>query len=116
MDDLENIFVKMEEEDKALILLNSFPRSYENFRDTLLYGREHGISLEEVQSAIRAKELQRGMHSSGQMHGESLNTRGRPDKRQQKGEKTSQDQRAKPNIDVFFVTKKGTSNVTALKK
>lgn len=55
MDDLENIDVKMEEEDKALILLNYLPRSYENFRDTLLYGREQGISLEEVQSAIRQR-------------------------------------------------------------
>lgn len=38
MDDLENIEVKLEEEDKALILLNSLPRSYKNFRDALLYG------------------------------------------------------------------------------
>lgn len=39
MDDLENIEVKLEEEDKSLILLNSLPRSYKNFRNALLDGR-----------------------------------------------------------------------------
>lgn len=82
IDDLENIDVKLEEEDKALILLNSLPRLYEIFRDTLLYGREKTISLEEVQSAIKAKELQRGTHPIGSVQGESLNVRGRSDKRQ----------------------------------
>ncbi|KAE8683864.1 hypothetical protein F3Y22_tig00111166pilonHSYRG00202 [Hibiscus syriacus] len=39
IDDLENIDVKMEDEDKALLLLNSIPKSYEHFKDAMLYGR-----------------------------------------------------------------------------
>ncbi|KAE8688065.1 hypothetical protein F3Y22_tig00111002pilonHSYRG00100 [Hibiscus syriacus] len=56
---LENIDVKMEDEDKALMLLNSIPKSYEHFKDAMLYGRVQTISIEEVQSLIRAKELQK---------------------------------------------------------
>ncbi|GJW53202.1 hypothetical protein Tco_0097287 [Tanacetum coccineum] len=38
--DLANIDIEIEDEDQALMLLTSFPSSYENFIDTLLYGRE----------------------------------------------------------------------------
>ncbi|XP_020572710.1 uncharacterized protein LOC110019413 [Phalaenopsis equestris] len=55
IDDLENIDVKMDDEDKALLLLNSISKSYEHFKDVVLYGRVHAITLEEVQSLIRAK-------------------------------------------------------------
>ncbi|KAE8658886.1 Detected protein of unknown function [Hibiscus syriacus] len=41
IDDLENIDVKMEDEDKALLLLNSIPNSYDHFKDAMLYGREN---------------------------------------------------------------------------
>lgn len=39
-DDLVNIDVKLEEDDKALLLLNAIPRSYDHFKDAMLYGRE----------------------------------------------------------------------------
>ena len=35
------------------------PKTYKHFKDAMLYGREQIITVEEVQSAIRAKELQR---------------------------------------------------------
>lgn len=59
IDDLENISVKMDDDDKTLLLLNSIPKSYEQFKDAMLYGRAQTITLEEVQSLIRAKELQK---------------------------------------------------------
>ena len=37
---LENIGVRMEDEDQVVILLNSLPRTNESFKDTMKYGRE----------------------------------------------------------------------------
>ncbi|WVZ06123.1 hypothetical protein V8G54_019469 [Vigna mungo] len=48
VDDLENIEVKLEDEDKAVILLNALPRTFEHFRDALLYGKDQVITLEET--------------------------------------------------------------------
>ena len=46
--DLENIGLKVEDEDQAILILNSLPRSFTNFVETMKYGRET-LSLEEVQ-------------------------------------------------------------------
>lgn len=107
LDDLENIEIKLEEEDKALILLNSLPRSYENFRDAMLYGREQSISLEEVQSAIQSKELQKKMIPDSQSQGESLITRGRPEKRTQRGYKNRSRSRSQIKFKCFHCHKEG---------
>ena len=58
VDDLENVDAKMEEEDKAIALLNALPKSFEQLRDAMLYGREKAITLVEVQSALKSKDLQ----------------------------------------------------------
>jgi len=39
LDDLENIEVHLEDEDKAILLLCALPRSFESFKDTMLYGK-----------------------------------------------------------------------------
>jgi len=57
LDDLENIEVKLEDEDKAILLLCALPRSFESLKDTMLYGKEGTVTLEEVQAALRTKEL-----------------------------------------------------------
>ncbi|WVZ01479.1 hypothetical protein V8G54_027548 [Vigna mungo] len=59
VDDLENIEVKLEDEDKAVILLNALPKTFEHFRDALLYGKDQVITLEEVLTSIRTKEFQK---------------------------------------------------------
>jgi len=56
-DDLENIEVHLEDEDKAILLLCALPRSFESFKNTMLYGKEGTVNLEEVQAALRTKEL-----------------------------------------------------------
>ena len=59
LDDLENIEVKLEEEAKAFLLLNSSPKSFEHFKDAILYGKDQDITLEEVKTSIRTKEMQK---------------------------------------------------------
>jgi len=57
LDDLENIEVQLEDEDKAILLLCALPKSLESFKDIMLYGKEGTVTLEEVQAALRTKEL-----------------------------------------------------------
>ncbi|KAK2441188.1 alpha carbonic anhydrase [Trifolium repens] len=57
IDDLANVDVNLEDEDKVFHLLCALPKSYEHLKDALLYGKECIITLDEVQSALRTKEL-----------------------------------------------------------
>ena len=54
--DLKNINFVINEEDQALILLCSLHPSFENFVNSMLYGRDT-LSLEDVKSALHSKEL-----------------------------------------------------------
>ncbi|GJW17799.1 zinc finger, CCHC-type containing protein [Tanacetum coccineum] len=45
--DLVNVDIDIEDEDQALMILTSLPSSYENFMETLLYGRE-SLTMEDV--------------------------------------------------------------------
>src|SRR5437588_8144274 len=56
--DLGNVDIKVDSEDQFLILLCSLLRSYDAFVDTLLYGKD-SISLEDVSSAIKSRELKK---------------------------------------------------------
>ncbi|GJV77975.1 retrotransposon protein, putative, ty1-copia subclass [Tanacetum coccineum] len=53
--DLANIDVEIDDEDQALMLLTSLPSSYDNFVETLLYGRE-SLTLEDVLSDHRGNQ------------------------------------------------------------
>nr|KYP46596.1 Retrovirus-related Pol polyprotein from transposon TNT 1-94 [Cajanus cajan] len=52
--DLENIDVTIDDEDQALLLLCSLPRSHFYFKDTLIFGRDFA-SLDDVQATLNSK-------------------------------------------------------------
>lgn len=54
------------------MLLNSPPKSYENFKDALLLGRESKIIYEEVHSALKLKDPQRSTPKQADPAVESL--------------------------------------------
>lgn len=56
LSDLENIEIKINEEDQTIFLLNSLPKPYDQLRNTLKYGRDTH-TLEEVTYAAYLKEL-----------------------------------------------------------
>ncbi|GJS67950.1 retrovirus-related pol polyprotein from transposon TNT 1-94 [Tanacetum coccineum] len=91
--DLENIEVKFEDEDLALLLLTSLPASYEHFVDTLLYRREE-LTLEDVMATLNSKEIKERYKAKGD-DGEGLYVRGITDCRdscQSRGKSRSKSQ------------------------
>ncbi|KAL8487260.1 hypothetical protein ACS0TY_023800 [Phlomoides rotata] len=57
IDDLEDLDVKLEDDDKAIMLLNALPRSLDNFKDSVLFGNQDGVSYESVLAVVKTKIL-----------------------------------------------------------
>ncbi|GJT03991.1 zinc finger, CCHC-type containing protein [Tanacetum coccineum] len=74
--DLANIDVDIDDEDQAPMLLTSLPSSYDNFMETLLYGRE-SLTLEDVLSSPNSRELKK--RKDAKDDGDGLYVRGRSD-------------------------------------
>ena len=84
--DLENIEIRVEDEDQAIIVLNSLPtESYEHFVDTMMYGRE-SLTLEEVQNALMSKEMKRKAELKKDDNGDGLYVHGKNFKKQNKNQ------------------------------
>ena len=64
IDDLEMIEEKIKDEDKALMLLNSLPACFEQFKGAILLGRDSKVTYEEVYSALKLKEIQKSRSKS----------------------------------------------------
>ena len=54
--DLQNIKVKLDDEDLAIYLLCYLPLSYKNFRENLLYGKEN-LSSDDVKNSLTQRDL-----------------------------------------------------------
>ncbi|GKC66055.1 retrovirus-related pol polyprotein from transposon TNT 1-94 [Tanacetum coccineum] len=91
--DLENIEVKFEDEDLALLLLTSLSASYEHFVDTLRYGRE-ALTFKDLMATLNSKEIKERSKAKGD-DGKGLYVRGRTDhkdSRQSRGKSRSKSQ------------------------
>ncbi|GJZ18409.1 retrovirus-related pol polyprotein from transposon TNT 1-94 [Tanacetum coccineum] len=84
--DLANIDVDIDEKDQALMLLTSLPPSYDNFVETLLYGRE-SLTLEDVLSILNSRELKKRTYAKDD--GDGLYVRGRSDHQGNQGRSSS---------------------------
>jgi len=58
INELLTVDIKIDKEDKALILLSSLPESYDHIVTTILYGKET-IILEEVTSTLLSNEIRK---------------------------------------------------------
>ncbi|GJS19267.1 hypothetical protein Tco_0447899, partial [Tanacetum coccineum] len=74
--DLANIDIEIEDEDKALMLLTSLPSSYENFVETLLYGKE-SLTIKDVLATLNSKELKKRTKGTKEETSDGLYVRGR---------------------------------------
>lgn len=82
--------------DKAFMLLNSLSKSFENFKDALLFGRQDKLSFGEIQTAIKTKfhQMQGDKGHSDkktQNQAEGLNVKFKKGKKQSQGKKKSGD-------------------------
>ena len=99
---LVNIGIKVDDEDKIVIVLNSLPKSYFIFFDTMKYARE-SLSFEDVHVALKSKEIDNlaGKDSAGS--GEGLTIRGRSDKGDNKFETYIDQNHREKKVNVFIV-------------
>jgi hypothetical protein len=54
--DLESLDVKIDNEDKAILLVVSLPPSFKHFKEIMLYGNHTSLSFENVKSNLLSKE------------------------------------------------------------
>jgi len=94
--DLENIDVKIDDEDQAVMILNALPKNYSNFVEAMKYARE-SLTLEEVQAALKSKELD--SKSEKKPIGEGLNIRGKPRKNSKSNSKNQSKNKASEGKD-----------------
>ncbi|KAH9670384.1 hypothetical protein KPL70_016970 [Citrus sinensis] len=100
--DLEDINVKIDDEDKAMILLCSLPSSYENLVDTLMYGRQT-LAMGDVKEALSSKATIKKETRDG----ERLTARGRTENRETSKNKKKRSKSRPKNLKCFHCHKEG---------
>lgn len=101
--DLEDINVKLENKEKAIILLSSLPPSYKHFVDILLYGRQ-SITMTDVKDSLSSKKVTKRAETK---EGESQTVRGRLEKKKNnKGNKRGKSKSKNKILKCFQCHKK----------
>ncbi|KAL8467999.1 hypothetical protein ACS0TY_031300 [Phlomoides rotata] len=111
VDDLEDLDVKLEDGDKALMLLNALPRSLENFKDAVLFGSQDGVSYDGVLAAVKTKILRvqgRDAKDDKKAHdpAESFNIKFKKGKKFQKGKGGQLDKGKNKSNESGFVERR----------
>ena len=110
--DMKNIDLKIEDEDQALILLCSLPPTFDNFVNSMLYGRE-SITLEIVENSLKSADLRGklGGQNTSEDQDQGLVVRGRSEKKgngnKGRGRSKSKSSADKSQIECFYCHKKG---------
>jgi oligoendopeptidase F len=75
--ELENLEIKIDEEDQAIFLFNSLPPAYDHLRDTIKYSKE-SLTPKEVSATAYLKELDLKLNGNlAKRNGEALNVQER---------------------------------------
>lgn len=75
----------LSDENQAIIILNSLPSTYKEVKTAIKYGRT-SITLEEVISALKSKDLEIRAEKASSSNGENHTARRRPNQRSQSRE------------------------------
>ncbi|KAL8470626.1 hypothetical protein ACS0TY_033252 [Phlomoides rotata] len=126
---IDDLDIKMDDDDKALMLLNALPKSLDCFKDSVLFGNQDGVSYDTVLTAVKTKILRvqgRNVKAEKKTHdpAESLNVKFKKGKKFQKGREGQLDKGKNKSKDsgfvkeenVTIVTRLGTSRRIALKR
>ncbi|KAL8515588.1 hypothetical protein ACS0TY_014326 [Phlomoides rotata] len=111
IDDLEDLDVKMDDDDKALMLLNVLPKSLDSFKDSVLFGNQDGVSYDTVLTAVKTKILRvqgRDVKAEKKAHdpAESLNIKFKKGKKFQNGKGGRLDNGKNKSKDSGFVERR----------
>ena len=102
-DTLKTIDAALNDEEKALLLISSLPKSYGNFVDALMYGRQT-LSLDEVKSALNTKKLQSKQDHLGNESGQGLTAKARSEGKKKKQGKNKEKRK---DLKCFLCHKEG---------
>ncbi|KAL8516313.1 hypothetical protein ACS0TY_014829 [Phlomoides rotata] len=111
IDDLEDLDVKMDDDDKALMLLNALPKSLDSFKDSVLFGNQDGVSYDTVLTVVKTKILRvqgRDVKAEKKAHdpAKSLNIKFKKGKKYQKGKGGQLDKGKNKYKDSGFVERR----------
>ena len=119
--DLKNMDIKLEDEDQTLILLCSLSGLFDNFVNSMLYGRDT-ISIRDVKASMNSKELRtrlglnkgdtqaEGLFVKGCQNNSSNQVNGRSTERNSdsgKGKGRSQSKSNKKSVEYHYCHKVG---------
>lgn len=104
--DLENIEIQVHDEDKAIIVLNSIPKSFSVFVDTMKYAKET-LVFDEIQKTLKAEESLNIIKKYSKDIGDSFHVRERSDRREVHTKNCGRSKSKTKKLRCFLCDKQG---------